>query len=298
MRVANKSIYDMVKLNLANITDDLNKANQVIATGKNIVELSDDPVGLTQVLNIKSTLANIEQMDRNITMGKSWLSASESVLNNVQNLISHAKESCVQMASANTSAEHRTAEAETIQNLLEEMVSLANAEVGGRYIFAGSQTDATPFTLSGSTVTYNGDDTGFTIRIDRNDSVRIGHDGEDIFRPSGSGASDDTFQTLSDLKTALEGNNVGGIQTAMTRLGDHFDHISKKISDIGSKARRMEIKENIFQDMNLSNTDRLSSLEDADITEAIVDLKAKEVTYQAALASSARMMKLGLIDYL
>lgn len=298
MRVANKSIYDMVKLNLARITDDLNKANQVIATGKNIIELSDDPVGLTQVLNIKSTLSNIKQLGRNINLGKSWLSSSENALNHVQDLISDAKVLTVQMASANTGAAQRASSAVTIQNALEEMVSLANSEVGGRYIFAGSQTDTTPFTLSGSSVTYNGDDTGFTIRIDRNASVQIGHDGGDIFRPSGSGASDDIFQTLSDLKTALEGNNVSGIQTAMTRLGDHFDHISKKISDIGSKARRMEIKENIFQDMNLSNTDRLSSIEDADITVAIVDLKAKEVTYQAALASSARMMKLSLVDYL
>ncbi len=202
------------------------------------------------------------------------------------------------MASANTGAAQRASSAITIQNTLEEIISLANSAVGGRHIFAGSHTDTIPFTLSGSSVTYNGDDTGFTIRIDRNASVRIGHDGEDIFRPSGSGLSDDIFQTFSDLKTALEGNNVSGIQIAITKLGDHFDHISKKISDIGSKARRMEIKESIFQDMNLSNTERLSSLEDADITEAIVNLKAKEVTYQAALASSARMMQLSLVDYL
>jgi flagellar hook-associated protein 3 FlgL len=298
MRVANKSIYDMIKMNLANITDDLNKASLVIATGKRIVELSDDPVGLTQVLNIKSTLSNIKQLGRNINLGKSWLSSSESALSNVQNLISDTKALTVQMASANTGAAQRASSAVTIQNTLEEIISLANSEVGGRHIFAGSQTDTIPFTLSGSSVTYNGDDTGFTIRIDRNASLRIGHDGEDIFRPSGSGANDDIFQTLSDLKTALEGNNVSGIQTAMTKLDDHFDHISKKISDIGSKARRMEIKESIFQDMNISNTDRLSSLEDADIIEAIINLKAKELTYQAALTSSARMMQLSLVDYL
>lgn len=298
MRVANKSIYDMVKFNLANITDDLTKANQVIATGKRIIELSDDPVGLSQVLNIKSTLANIKQMGRNINLGKSWLSASESALSNVQNLISDAKESCVQMASANTAAEQRTAEAETIKNLLEEMVSLANSEVGGLYIFAGLQTDTIPFTLSGSSVTYNGDDNNFAIRIDRNATMNIGLDGEDVFRPSGTGTADDIFLTFSNLKTALQNNDVSGIQTAMTRLDDHFDKINANISDIGSKARRMEIKENIFQDMNISNTDRLSSLEDADIAEAIIELKSKELTYQAALASSARVMQLSLMDYL
>ncbi|MCD6297532.1 MAG: flagellar biosynthesis protein FlgL, partial [Deltaproteobacteria bacterium] len=61
---------------------------------------------------------------------------------------------------------------------------------------------------------------------------------------------------------------------------------------------RMEIKENIFQDLKISNTERLSKIEDADIAEAIMDLKAKELAYQAALASSAKVMKMSLVDYM
>ena len=77
MRVASKTIYDTIKFNLANITEELNKANKVVGTGRRIIGLSDDPVGLTQVLNIKSTLSGIEQLERNISMGKSWLIAAE-----------------------------------------------------------------------------------------------------------------------------------------------------------------------------------------------------------------------------
>jgi len=106
------------------------------------------------------------------------------------------------------------------------------------------------------------------------------------------------FDTLIDLKGFLEANDVAGISKSITRLSDHFDHFSTKISDIGSKIIRMEIKTNIFQDLNIANTDRLSNIEDADITEAIMDLKEKELAYQAALASSARVMQLSLIDYL
>jgi len=36
MRVANKTIYDMIKFNLGNITEEMNKANKVIATQKRI----------------------------------------------------------------------------------------------------------------------------------------------------------------------------------------------------------------------------------------------------------------------
>lgn len=298
MRVASKTIYEAVKFNLGTITENLYKAHKVVATGKRITSLSDDPVGLTQVLNIKSSLSNIEQLERNISMGKSWLTASESALTQVQNLISDAKVLCVQMATATTGADERRSAAVTVQNTLEEIVSLANTNVNGRYIFAGSKTDAAPFSRDNDTnvVTYNGDNNAFTIKIGRDATVQVGSDGEAVFGTSGE--ADDIFKTLNDLKTALENDDVPGIQDAMTKLDEHFDHISTKISGIGSKMIRMEIKENILQDLNITNTDRLSRIEDADIAEAIIDLKSKELAYQAALASSAKVMALSLVDYL
>jgi flagellar hook-associated protein 3 FlgL len=295
MRVANKTIYDMITCRLGDVTEELQKANEVVATGKRINSLSDDPVGLTQALNIKSSLSNIEQLGRNINLGKSWLTASESGLNSVQDLISDTKALCVQMASANTGAAERAAAAETVQNALEEMVSLANTEVSGRYIFAGSKTDSAPFDQNGN---YTGDNNPFTVKISKDGTVEVGMDGAAVFQPSGAGANDDIFQTLSDLKTALEGNDISGIQAAMDSLDTEYDHIAKKISGVGSKMLRMEMKEKIFQDMDITNTERLSKIEDADITEAIMHLKAKEVAYQAALAAAAKVLNVSLVDYL
>ncbi len=297
MRVSQKVIFDTIKLNLGNLTEDLNRANTVVASGKRILRLSDDPVGLTQALNTKSALSNIEQLGRNINLGQSWLAASESALTGVQDLISDMKTLCVQMSTATTGADERLSAAETVQNTLEELVALANTEVNGRYIFAGSETDAVAFTLNaGNTVTYNGDNNPFSVRIGRDATVEVGRDGEAVFGTFGQ--SDDIFDTFSDLKTALQNNDVSGIQTAMTNLDTHFDHISSEISDVGSKMTRMETRDNILQDLNLSGTERLSKIEDADITEAIVDLKAKELAYEAALAASARVMQLSLVNYI
>ena len=41
-----------------------------------------------------------------------------------------------------------------------------------------------------------------------------------------------------------------------------------------------------------------SRLEDADIAEAIMQLNTKELAYQAALSSSAKVMQLSLTDYI
>jgi flagellar hook-associated protein 3 FlgL len=258
MRVANQTIYGMVKQNLGNITEELFKTNQVVATGKRIQNLSEDPVGLTQALHIKADLSNMEQLGRNVSFGKSWLSASETALRNVQNLVSDTKAMAVQMASATIGSPESASAAETVQNMLEEIVSLANTDVGGRFIFGGSSTDAAPFAQDG---TYNGDNNPFTIKIGQATTVEVGKDGAAVFKSPGM----DIFQTLTDLKTALENNNVGGIQTAIGELGTFFDHMNTQISDVGSKALRMQVKENIFQDIEISKRDRLSQIEDADL---------------------------------
>jgi flagellar hook-associated protein 3 FlgL len=291
MRVANQTLYGMVKQNLGNITEDLYQANRTVSTGKRITNLSDDPVGLTQVLHIEATLSNIEQLGRNITFGKTWLAASETALRNVQTLVSDTKALAVQMATSTMGSAERNAAAENVQNTLEEIVSLANTDVGGRFIFAGSKTDTAPFAVDG---TYSGDNNPFTIKVGQVTTVDVGKDGEAVFKSPGL----DVFQTLTDLKTALEGNDVGGIQDAIGELGAFFDDTNAQISDVGSKTLRMEVKENIFQDINISNTERLSAIEDADLATAITELKAKELAYQAALNSSSKVMALSLVDYM
>jgi flagellar hook-associated protein 3 FlgL len=287
MRVATKTVYDFVKYNLSRITEDLNHANQVVSTGKRIVNLSDDPVGLVHSLEIKSTLASIDQVGRNIDLGKSWLVAAEGALGNVQNLISDTKALCVEMASATKSSADRQTAAEIVQNSLNEIITLANSQVGGRYIFAGTETDTLPFEQDGS---YNGNDNPFAIKTASNSATRIGSDGEAIFG--------DLLSDLTDLIADLQGDDIDGIRSSMGILDGHFDDMSANISTIGTKMNGMEMKEGILQEMTISNTDRLSQIEDADIAEAVMNLKAVEVAYQAALASSAAIMELSLVDYL
>jgi len=287
MRVANKSIFEAVKYQLASITEEMSNANLVIATGKRVNKLSDDPVGMAQGLTIKTALANIEQLERNISLGNSWLTASESAMNQAQGIVSDLKALSVQMASATTDDAQRTSAAQTVQNMQDEIVALANTEVGGRYIFGGTKTDTIPFSQIG---TYNGNNDAFTIKSDKNTTMAVGSDGSTVF-----GA---LFTTLGAFKTALETNNISDIQSAMDNLDTDFDTITNKISDVGSKMLRMEVKGKILEDMNLSNTERLSKIEDADIAEAIMNLKSVEFAYQATLASSSKVMTLSLVDYM
>jgi len=287
MRIANSNIFEMTKSNLGKIAEQLTNANRAIVTGKKNSNLSDDPVNLTQALRIKSSLNNLEQLGRHINMGNNWLSASESALTHVQDLISNARALSVQMATATTGTAERASTAENVQGLMEEIISLADTEVNGRYIFAGSKTDTAPFDQSG---TYNGDSNPFTIKISRETTVEVGSDGDAVFGT--------IFTTFTDLVNDLRNDNVAGIQDALTKLENHFNQISNKISEVGAKMLRMEIKEQIYLDLDLDGRERLSGIEDTDMAEAIINLQEIQLIYQAALASSSKIMKLSLVDYI
>ena len=410
MRVANRTVYDAITFNLGNITEELYKANKVVATGKRINSLSDDPVGLTQCLAIRSSLSNLDQLEKNISTGRTWLNAGETALDSVNDLISDAKVLCLQMANASMNAADRADAAELVDGYLRQILSLANTQVNGRYIFAGTKTGTRPFAFDDDAnptrVTYSGNDTPFTIKIGKDASVAVGRDGEEVFWDTyiiidetnnkidfsedagpettatiqsgkytagqlataienamkevslvdynvsydattkqfsiqddgtltelqllwetganagtsvgpdigfGPGDNDEPFtvgytgnlgvqwgifETLIDLKGYLKANDVDGIQKSITRLDTHFNNFSTTISDTGFKEIRLDIKEKVISDLNLSYMTRKSKLEDADIIEAITELQAKEAAYQAALASSAKVMHLSLMDYL
>ena len=298
MRVANKTIYDGAIRSLALTSSNMFDANEVVTTAKRINKLSDDPVGLVSVLNLRTSMSNIEQMDRNITMGASWLNAAESALTQVNDILTATKELTVSMSSANIGSTQRASNATLVQGYLEQIVSIANSSTGDRYMFGGTNTDTIPFELSadGTQVTYSGNDTPFSVSIGKNSVIEVGKDGEDIFGENWDDSN--IFKTLIDLKTSLESNDISGIQQAMTNLDAHMGSINSSISEIAGKSMRLDVKSEIIADLEISYTERISSIEDADLAEAVIDLKSKELAYNAALSSSAKVMQMSLVDYL
>lgn len=295
MRVATRTMWDTVRYHLGNITNDLAEVTNSIASGKRINALKDDPVGLTQVLNLKSNLSDLDQIKKNLASGRTWLTAGETSLTQVQDLISDAKQICVQMNSANVGTDERGNAAKIVHGILLNILSLSNNTKGnGQYLFSGTKTDTVAFSLDDQTnptvATYAGDNNEFAIKTGKNTNIAVGHDGDAIFS--------DLFDTLIDLKGYLESNDTAGIGTSMDELDIDFNTITNKITEIGAKDMRFDTRENVIADLNLRYTSNRSEIEDTDIIEAITDLKSKELAYQAALSSTSKLMQTSLVDFL
>jgi flagellar hook-associated protein 3 FlgL len=298
MRIASKTVYDRINSSLQSTYSDMFSAQEVVSTSKRINKLSDDPVGLVTVLDLRSSLSNIEQLGRNVSIGKSWLTASESALTQVNDILTDVKALTVQMSSANTGPSERANAVVVVEQYLDEILSLSNSQSGGRYLFAGTNTNTPPFELNGATgeVDYSGNATAFSIKIGSESNIAVGKVGSEVFGENWD--DNNIFKALVDLQGYLENNDIAGIQDIMGRLDGHMKKINAEISEIGGKSIRMEVKENIIADLKLTYTDRKSLMEDADVSEAIIDLNSKQLAYNAALTSASKVMELSLVDFM
>lgn len=190
MRVATSMLYNSSQYNLGTLTSDLKTANDVVSTQKRINTLSDDPSGLISVLDLTASISSVEQMSSNIEMGKTWLDSVESALNSVSDLISDANLLCSQSINGSMNTSQRADAVEQVDAIIDQMLMLANTQVGGRYVFSGSMTDTQPFALETDTdgtpltVTYQGDDNPFVIKTGQDSQLEVGRNGSVVFEDS------------------------------------------------------------------------------------------------------------------
>jgi flagellar hook-associated protein 3 FlgL len=110
--------------------------------------------------------------------------------------------------------------------------------------------------------------------------------------------SDDNSNTLNALGIDDHELQSQGLTTSLADLDSVISSLSTQISDFGARANRITIQEQIYASLKLANQENLSEKQDTDMTEAILNLKSKEVAYQAALSAAAKTMQLSLVDYL
>jgi flagellar hook-associated protein 3 len=419
MRITNSSIYNVAQSRLGALVEEFNEANREVTTGKKINRLSDDPVGISRVVDLRSGVANLEQLSKNISTARNWLTAGESSLATIGDLMDDVKVLALAMRNDSNTLDDRANAAAQVTEILDQVLDLTNVQVNGQYVFSGTKADTKPFSFDDpanpTMVSYSGNDGAFTVKTGKDSNMVVGYSGEDIFGsenltvddtnnkidfmenmgagfgieltatiPPGSynrnelataienamtaaslvsgnsvaydvtyndtsehfsiwddgstplaglrllfgngtnvnqslapdigfdtvNAADTApiesdqsvqwglFKTLFDLKGYLESNNSFGIERSFASIDTQFENMTNAVSRIGYKGVALDAKTAMIDDLNLSYKTQKSDIEEVDIIEAITAVQAKETAYKAALASTAKVMQLSLMDYL
>ncbi|MCZ2112002.1 MAG: flagellar hook-associated protein FlgL [Dehalococcoidia bacterium] len=270
-----------------------NKIQQQLSTGRRVNVPSDDPEGTSISMSYRRDMLFEAQMRRNIEGGIAYMNASESALASATDIIHRARELAVQGSNGTNSQSGLDAMAIEVDQLLQQMVQVANTNFGGAYVFAGQKTDQPAYTTAGSpvitAVTYQGDLGQRVRRIARQDTSAV-----NVTGPQGFGS---VFQDLITLRDNLRAGSPN-IKQSMASLDKDLDTVLAARADIGARV-------NAFNDATSRSTSKdtdlqqlRANIEDVDISEAIVALTARQNQLQAALGAIGQSMNISLLNYL
>ena len=143
--------------------------------------------------------------------------------------------------------------------------------------------------------TYNGDDGTVRIMMGENSELTMNADGRDIFTPAGLV---DTFEVIADLITALENDDT----VAISNLTQQLDLVGTQISEFRAtsapKMYQLENTENFWFHYKPKLEQLLSETENVDLNKAAMRLNQLDLAYQATIATAARIIQPGLINFL
>ncbi len=143
---------------------------------------------------------------------------------------------------------------------------------------------------------YMGDDQDLMVNANRDTRTKMNLTGEEILGEAGSG--DNILDTLARLEFALRNADKEKVAEELPALDVALEKVTTQMAHIGVRLTRNQFTYNVLDNTKLSSTDRMSRIEDLDIADAVTALQAKQIAYQAVLASTALITKLSLVDYI
>ena len=300
MRVTTKMAVTALVNNIDRSYERIARFQNQLSSGTRLNTLSDDPAAVERSLALRSELRGIEQFQKNINDGKGWLELTEATLNELEGIFVEARGLAVQGATSTYNSSQRSAIADQVDQFLEHALSLSEARYRGRYIFAGTQTENTPYVPLRDAndrivrVEARGSTDG-SIRREVSDGItmEINVPGEEIFEGPVK-----AFAVLTTLRDALRRNDIDGVRESQEQLATMREGISSVRGRIGARVNRMEITGNMLERVTVEMTSVLSADEDVDLAATIVNLRQEEDVFQAALASGNSVIQQSLMDFI
>ena len=159
--MVNSRIMNSIQRSLAGMA----RSETSIATGRRFNSLGDDPLGARRAVAWERLIERHAQYGTNIQSANSRLSATESALAELEDMIVRAQEIAIEHVQSTATAGQRQNAAIEIDNLVQEALTLANRQFGDRFLFGGDSTKQAPFASSGSFISYGGDSAESPIEV-------------------------------------------------------------------------------------------------------------------------------------
>jgi flagellar hook-associated protein 3 FlgL len=301
MRITSNSITGNYLRNLSRNLEQVQKTQNQLSSGKEVSKPSDNPMLVSKIMNLDSTISENEQYKETIGAAMDWVNTSDGALGNVTDTLQRVRELVVSGATGTLSDTERSAIADEIRELSNQVSDSLNTKFDGRYIFAGQKTTEPPFSVGADGVmTYSGDAGNISREIAPNVGLTIMSSGAELTTAETSDPQNKSLgDLLNNIVNALESGDTAALSGKL--LGDmdkHMDNVVRFRSKMGAVYNRLEAAGERNEAQNLNLTEMLSKKADIDIAEKMMEYSIMSSIYEASLSSGAKIMKTSLLDYI
>lgn len=326
--LAARRLFSQLNENRSNV----NRLSSNISSGFSVYTPGDSN-NAGAIAQFQSALEKAGGYKIRITEIKSSLSLQESTLEQVNDLMIRAKEIAAQAANETNSPTNRAQLAEEIFQIRDHLVSLANTQRQGKFIYGGTDDDDAPYDAATYPVPATGEasvryvydsDPGAsgrrTVNITENLSITTNTPGSELF--------DQGLQALERLGRALSGYSTTpplalpdtipaptggaaytfpadfGTQTADIKSAmDLLDltrntQIMPERIDVAGRLRRIETAESLIDLTTTSSKEALERYQATDVFKAASELTQAQTALEASLTVSGKIMQLSILNYI
>jgi flagellar hook-associated protein 3 FlgL len=226
---------------------DMATAETKMARQTRIENLRDDPLAAARAVRYDSVGVRLERYEKNAAWADDQYKVTEGYVRQTIDVAQRLREIAVQGANGTFTKEDQKYMAQEVDQLLGEMVSMANARgPDGSFIFSGDKSRTQPFReISGTApgaagevlvgVQYLGAQGGPSAEVSEGDYMPLSPGGSDVFwaerQQAVSGFDARDWRAAADSTILVDGVGIG------IKAGDNVYAVAAKINDSGAAVK-------------------------------------------------------------
>jgi flagellar hook-associated protein 3 FlgL len=291
---------------LQQIENNIAKASNEVSSGLQITVASDSPDQIGTLLQLRANQSHNAQTQSNLTLAQTNAQAADDALSSSIQLMDTATTLATQGATATSTATSRAALAEQVQSILQQMVANSQTNVQGVFIFSGDE-DQTPQytwdpTQANPVVTQQTSASTREVENPAGGTFQASLTAQQIFDDqdpvAGGPATDNVFNALNTLVTALNNNDTTGITNSISLLQAASVHLNTCDSFYGNLEDEIQGANTYASNYNVQLETEISNIQDADIPSAASELTEANTQLQAAMQMEGQLPHSSLFNYL
>ena len=306
MRVGTFQSFQSQMSRMGSLQSTLSQLEAQIASGKRILDPSDDPLGSSRVADLQRSIDNNQQFIRNMDAITTQLSFADSAVDAMSNQMVRAKELAVQAANGTLTDADRKVISTELGQIIDQMLSLSNSrDAAGNYLFSGASVGTAPFARDATgAIGWQGSGEAPKVPISADVAVSTGANGLSMLSIETSGGRQTILASLSEFKALLDDPSAdaatftAGMEKALRDTTAGIDRLADQRATFGSRMAQVETETGRLKTLETTMTTAKSNLESLDVAAAIVQLKSAMTLLDASQQSFAQIKKLSLFSYL